>query len=57
MNVKANIVIVGDGPHSKELKAKCEKENIENETSLVKIRKTACKKQKAGCMPAFFPSY
>ena len=30
MNVKANIVIVGDGPHSKELKAKCEKENIEN---------------------------
>ena len=30
MGIEANIVIVGDGPQSKELKEKCEKENIGN---------------------------
>ena len=30
MSVEANLVIVGDGPQSKELKEKCEKEDIQN---------------------------
>ena len=30
MSMKANLVIVGDGPQSEELKAKCEKEHIED---------------------------